>query len=113
MTMRLPYAAVAGVIFLTMLSRCSADTFSIGAISDAFVATGTSSNNLSDDNFGAAGSLSVEAVGLPQGGFQTVIEFDPSGAASYFNSEYGAGAWTVRAVSLVLTASAHGNSIFN
>ena len=50
---------------------------------------------------------------MPQGEFQSVIEFELSGAQSHFNSEYGVGAWSVQSVSLVLTASAHGNSMFN
>jgi hypothetical protein len=99
-------------IFSAMLSPCLADTYSTNAISDAFVATGPT-GNLSGDNFGAAGSLTVEAADLPQGQFQSVIEFDLSGAENHFNSEYGAGGWTVQSVSLELTASSHGNAIFN
>src|SRR5580704_9356702 len=110
---RLPAAALLALSCSTALCPCRADTFSAVPIADAFVATGTPTNNLSRDNFGAAGSLTIEAGNLPQGEFQTVIEFDLTGAQSYFNSEYGAGGWTARTVSLKLTASAHGNSMFN
>jgi len=100
-------------VFSTMLIRCSADTYSNMPVADAFVATGTSTNDLSGDNFGAAGSLTVEAANLPKGEFQSIIEFDLAAAQSYFNSEYGVGAWSVQTVSLVLTASAHTNAMFN
>jgi hypothetical protein len=105
------HALILSAYFLT-LRRCGAQTFSTNAISDAFVATGPT-GNLSGDNFGAAGSLTVEAGDLPQGEFQTVIEFNSAGAATLFNSEYGVGNWTVSSVALELTASAHGNAIFN
>jgi len=104
---------VLATLFSAMLFHCNADTFTTVPIADAFVATGTSSDNLSGDNFGRAGSLTVEAGNLSLGGFQSVLEFNLSSAQSYFNSEYGAGAWSVQAVSLVLTASPHPNSIFN
>ncbi len=110
---RLPAAAVLALSFSTVLYPCHADTFSAVPIADAFVATGTPTDDLSGDNFGAAGSLTVEAGNLPQGEFQTVIEFDLTGAQSYFNAEYSAGGWTAQTVSLKLTASAHGNSMFN
>ena len=93
-------------------SPCAADSYFTNSIADAFVATGPT-GNLSGSNFGAAGSLTVESAALPRGQFQSVIEFDLSGAESHFNSEYGVGDWTVQSVSLQLTASAHGNSIFN
>jgi len=111
--MRIRSAAVLAAIVSAVPCHCRADTYSAVPIADTFVATGTSGNNLSGDNFGAAGSLTVEAGNLAQGEFQTVIKFDLSGAQAYFNTEYGAGAWMVQAVSLVLTSSAHGNSIFN
>jgi hypothetical protein len=110
---RLPAAAVLALSYSAILCPSRADTFSAVPIADAFVATGTPTNNLSGDNFGAAGSLTVEAGNLPQGEFQTVIEFDLSGAQSYFNSEYGAGGWTAQTVLLKLTGSPHGNSMFN
>jgi hypothetical protein len=79
---------------------------------DAFVATGTN-GNLSADNFGEAGALAIAAPGLPEGEFQTVMKFDLSGASASFNRMFGIGQWTIQAITLQLTSSPHGNSIFN
>ena len=91
---------------------CLADSYSTNSIADAFVATGPT-GNLSGDNFGAAGSLTIESGALPKGEFQSVLEFDLSGAENHFNSVYGVGGWSIQSVTLQLTSSAHGNSIFN
>jgi hypothetical protein len=84
----IPFAIV--LIYLALLWPCGADTYTTAPIADAFVATGPT-GNLSGDNFGAAGALSVGAGDLSQGEFQTVMQFNLSGAASAFNAEYGAG----------------------
>jgi hypothetical protein len=107
-------ATVAGLTLAlaATLSPAVAGTYTNGAVADAFVGTGPT-GNLSGDNFGAAGALTVEAANLPQGEFQSVIEFNLSAAANSFNAEYGAGQWTIQSMSLELTASSHGNAIFN
>jgi|SRR5579872_1122740 len=107
----LPAFLIAGV-FSTLPAATRAVSFTATPISDAFVATGTN-GNLSADNFGAAGSLAVAAPGLPEGEFQSVLQFDLSGARSSFDAQFGAGQWAVQSVTLQLTASPHGNSIFN
>jgi hypothetical protein len=109
---RIPTAAAMAAIFMATLCHCSADTFTTTPISDAFVATGPT-GNLSGDNFGAAGALAVAAADLPQGQFQTVIQFNLLGAENAFNAEYGVGQWSIQSVALDLTASPHPNSIFN
>lgn len=93
---------------------CSGQTgsFTSQSIADAFVTTGAN-GSLSSSNFGAAGALAIAASGLPEGEFQSVLKFDLSGAFNSFNSQFGAGQWMVRSVTLDLTASSHGNSIFN
>ena len=91
---------------------CPADTYITNSIADTFVATGPT-GKLSVSNFGAAGSLTVESAALAQGPFQSVLKFDLSGAENHFNAEYGPGDWSIQSVSLQLTASAHGNPIFN
>jgi hypothetical protein len=109
---KLHVVSILGAILSTMSCLGGAAAFTNGAIADAFVATGPT-GNLSGDNFGAAGALSVAAADLPQGEFQSVLEFNLSGAASAFNAEYGAGQWTIQSAALELTASAHGNAMFN
>jgi hypothetical protein len=105
-------AAVLASLCLALPRPCGADTYIAAPIADAFVATGPT-GNLSGDNFGAAGALSVAAGDLPQGEFQSVMQFDLAGAVSAFNADYGAGQWTIQSVTLELSASPHGNSIFN
>ena len=57
----------------------SAASFSMNPTADAFVSTGPS-GNLSGNNYGGGGAISVSAPGLPQGEFQSVLKFDSSGA---------------------------------
>jgi hypothetical protein len=89
-----------------------AATFSLNPGADAFVTTG-SSGNLSTNNYGAAGALSVAAPGLPQGEFQSVLQFNLAAAKSSFDNQFGAGLWSIASVTLQLTATAPNNGIFN
>jgi len=86
--------------------------FSSQAFSDAFVATGPT-GNFSGNNFGGAGALAVAAGNLPKGEFQSVFQFDLSGARNSFDSQFGVGAWIVQSATLQLNSSPHNNSIFN
>ena len=86
--------------------------FSTNAAADAFVTTGPS-GNLSANNYGGAGSISLAAPGLPQGEFQSVLQFNLSGALSSFNSIFGAGQWSIQSVTLQLNAAPANNAIFN
>ena len=90
----------------------SAMTFSTIPSADAFVSTGPS-GNLSGNNYGGAGAVSLSAPGLPQGELQSVLQFSSAGALSSFNSTFGAGQWTLQSVTLQLNAAAAGNGIFN
>src|SRR5215472_8866424 len=96
----------------TVICSGQTDSFTSQAIADAFVTPGAS-GSLSSSNFGAAGALAIAASGLPEGEFQSVLKFDLSGAFNSFNSQFGAGQWMVQSVTLDLTASSHGNAIFN
>jgi len=87
-------------------------TFSLNPQEDAFVTTGPS-GNLSSNNYGGAGALSVASSGLSQGEFQSVLQFGLSGAKSSFDSQFGAGNLTVQSVTLQLTAASPNNAIFN
>lgn len=106
----LPMAG-AMVLWVTICSGQSG-SFSSQPIADAFVTTGAT-GSLSSSNFGAAGSLAIAAGDLPEGQFQTVIKYDLSSELSALNTQFGAGQWTVQSVTLTLTASPHGNPIFN
>jgi len=90
----------------------SGATFSLNPSADAFVTTGPT-GNLSISNYGGAGALSVAASGLPQGQFQSVLQFGLAGAKSSFDTQFGAGQWSIQSVTLQLTAVPPNNPIFN
>lgn len=79
---------------------------------DAFVTTGPS-NNLTGNNYGAAGALEVSAAGMAKGEFKSAIRFDTSAAFSSFNGAYGGSGWTIDSVVLQLTVANPNNAIFN
>lgn len=99
-------------MFCIAQSCAGQSTFSLNPSGDAFVTTGPT-GNLSTNNYGAAGALAVAAPGSAKGEFQSVLQFGLAGAKSSFDSEFGAGQWTVQSVTLQLTATAPNNNIFN
>ena len=76
---------------------------------DAFLATGSPNNpegaDLTGLNFGGAGTLVVAPAASVKGEFQSVIEFNLSNAVALFNTNYGAGNWTITNISLELTSN--------
>jgi hypothetical protein len=92
-------------------------------IADAFLAAGSAANpvgaNLTGLNFGAAGTLAIAPASSTKGEFDSVIEFNLSGAFNQFNSTYGAGNWQVGGLRLSLASNFGGqgeqpnNGIFN
>jgi hypothetical protein len=103
-------SAVGLVILLTL--PLHAATFTLNPAADAFVTSGPS-DNLSGNNYGGAGALSIAAPGLPKGEFQSVLQFDLSSAVASFNTQFGAGQWSIQSISLSLTATSPNNAIFN
>ena len=97
-------------LFLALTAQAA--TFTLNPSADAFVTTGPTAN-LSGNNYGGAGALSVAAPGLANGEFQSVLRFDLSGAKTSFNSQFGAGQWSIQSITLSLTATAPNNAIFN
>ena len=91
-----------------LASTVNAATISLNPVADTFVSSANPANN-----YGGAGALEVSAVGLANGEFQSLLEFNLSSAESSFNSTYGVGDWTVQSVSLQLTATPPNNGIFN
>jgi hypothetical protein len=57
--------------------------------------------------------LAVSASGLPQGEYQTAMQFDLSGAKASFDSQFGAGQWSIQSMTLQFTATPPNNAIFN
>ncbi len=88
---------------------------SVGPGADTFVWSQAPTNN-----YGAAGALSVSgsaatnALGQPNGLFDTLMRFPMAGVVAALNSQLGTNAWLVTGVSLsVNEVGAPPNSIFN
>jgi hypothetical protein len=104
---------IAAILLLTAASFAARGaSFATAPSADAFVTTGPS-GNLSGNNYGGAGSISLAAPGSAQGEFQSVLRFALGGAVGSFDSTFGAGQWSVQSVVLRLTAATPGNPIFN
>jgi hypothetical protein len=80
---------------------------------DAFVTTGPT-NNLTGNNYGAAGALAVTAA-LTRGTFDSVIRMDLATAKSQFDTAFGAGLWSIDSIVLELTSAnaSPNNTTFN
>jgi len=105
-------AVAAATLALFLALTAQAATFTLNPSADAFVTTGPTAN-LSGNNYGGAGALSVAAPGLPQGQFQSVLRFDLSTARTSFDTQFGAGQWSIQSITLSLTATSPNNAIFN
>jgi hypothetical protein len=99
-------------LFAISVTSGSATTISSNPVADAFVTPG-SDGSLGNNNYGAAGNLSAEASGKPQGEFQSVLRFDTAAAKSAFDAQFGVGQWSVSSVTLQLTSAPLNNVIFN
>ncbi len=108
------FLPAAAALALISALPCQAATFTANPTMDAFVTTGPT-GNLSGNNYGGAGVLVLaqSATNNPQGTFQSVLQFNVAGALSAFNTQFGAGQWTIQSVTLQLNASAPNNGIFN
>lgn len=110
--------AVLAVALLTFGATHAATTVTLQPDSsgtsnaDAFVTTGTATDDLSGNNYGAAGAMGVSAA-LPNGTFASLLRFDLSSATATFNSTYGTGGWSIDSIALQLTTTTANNAIFN
>ena len=96
-----------------LLQQGSLPTSSYAGTTDAFVTSGSPT-----DNYGAAGAIAISAdpsvnPANTQGQFLSFLQFNTSAAKAAFDAQYGVGNWTVTSVQLVLTAQQPNNSIFN
>lgn len=75
----------------------------------AFMASGSPSNpdgsDLSEINYGNAGTLAIAPASSTNGAFDSVLMFNTASAVSQFNSLYGAGNWTITGVTLSLASN--------
>lgn len=86
----------------------SAVSIPLGASADAFLSEATPGGN-----FGGAGAIAISAPGSAKAEFQTVMSFSFSAAKIQLDTTFGAGGWTVDALSLQLTAASPNNAMFN
>jgi len=105
-------AIAASVLSLLLGFPVYAATYTNNPSMDAFVTTGPS-GTLSGNNYGGAGALDVAAPGLAKGEFQSVLQFDLSGARASFDTQFGAGQWNIQSITLSLTATSPNNAIYN
>src|SRR5215469_9733207 len=88
-------------------------TFNLNPTADAFVTTGGPTFNLVSNNYGGAGALGISAPGSPKGEFQSVMMFNFAAAKSSFDTQFGAGQWSIQSVTLTLSNTPPNNAIFN
>jgi hypothetical protein len=88
-------------------------SFTLNPSADAFVTTGGPTFNLVSNNYGGAGALSIAAPGSPKGEFQSVMMFNFAAAKSSFDTQFGAGQWSIQSVTLTLSNALPNNAIFN
>src|SRR5262245_30361995 len=105
-------SALTLVLFFALALPAFSASFNTNPTADAFVAMGAG-GNLSGNNYGGAGSLSLPAPGSAKGELQSVLQFSLSGAIDSFNSTFGVGQWNVQSISLQLSAAPANNAIFN
>ncbi len=97
-----------------MLLRAEPPPMSVsaGSTSDTFVTPGPS-NNLMENNYGAAGAMEVSGTSLGKGVAQAVVQFDLAAAKSSLDQAYGVNGWKIDGVKIQLSGSNPNNPIFN
>jgi hypothetical protein len=108
----IPNTIATPIALLLLALPLHAATVTLNPSADAFVTTGPTAN-LSGNNYGGAGALSIAASGLANGEFQSVMRFDLSGARTSFDTQFSPGQWSIQSITLSLTATAPNNPIFN
>ncbi len=107
-----------GQVFVVLLALCVGANlaparaqviYSNTTSQSAFVATGSPDNPIGTDltnlNFGGAGTLAVSPASADKGQFQSLLMFNFAGAVSLFDSAYGTNGWSVTGISLQLTSN--------
>ena len=76
-----------------------------GDIADTFVTSGTANNAAPNKNYGGAGSLVVAGANSGNGEFDSLLKFTLAPAKTQFDTQFGAGNWTITNVSLSLAGN--------
>jgi hypothetical protein len=88
-------------IILVLPHAGKAATYTINdTIADAFLSGASPTLN-----FGAAGTLAIAPAASAKGEFDSVLMFNTANAVSQFNTDYGAGNWTITGLTLSLASN--------
>ncbi|MGC4098293.1 MAG: hypothetical protein QM706_14355 [Nitrospira sp.] len=104
-------AILCGTVMLPKAAMALASTFTVNtATADAFLAAGSAGNpvcntNCANLNFGGAGTLAIAPASSAKGQFDSVVQWNTAGAATQFNTAFGAGNWHITNVSLNLASN--------
>jgi len=77
---------------------------------DAFLANGSAGNtvcgtNCSTLNFGGAGTVAISPASSAKGQFDSVVQWNTAGAATQFDTTFGAGNWHITNVAMNLASN--------
>jgi hypothetical protein len=96
-------------VFLVLPPARAQVIYSNTTVQSAFLATGSPDNpdgtDLTNLNFGAAGTLAVSPASADKGQFQSLLMFNFGGAVSFFDAAYGSNDWSITGISLQLTGN--------
>jgi hypothetical protein len=116
-------AVLGGALSLANIATAQSSYTINNTVADAFLASGSPNNPVGTDltelNFGGAGTLAIAPASSPKGEFDSIIEFNSAAAVAQFNSTYGAGNWQITGFTLQLASNfgkqgdVPNNNIFN
>ncbi len=92
--------AAAASFTISAASAQVISTWTGNPTADAFVKA-----NNPDSNYGAAGALMVSGSASGSGVFETLVEFNLAAAKAQFDTQYGAGNWTITGATLRLAGN--------
>lgn len=85
---------------LAVSTSFAASTIQLKPTADAFVSSVSPSTN-----YGTQGTLAVAGANSGKGTFESVLKFDLAGALSQFDTEFGAGNWSVSTITLTFASN--------
>lgn len=102
-------AALCGALLLPPLTGTAATFTLTPPTADAFLATGSPANpvgaDLTDVNFGGAGTLAIAPASSAKGRFDSILRFNTAAAINQFNTTYGLGNWQLTGFTLSLASN--------
>ena len=100
---------VSGALLALPLSSFGQSSYVLTDAVGSFLATGSAANpngsNLGDLDFGDAGTFAIAPASSTKGEMDSILMFNTTAAVSQFNSQYGAGNWTITGITLSLASN--------